>query len=116
MANTFITPDVVAPRALATLYNTIVLAGLVYRDYDPVFDGHVGDTITIRTPATFTAQEFTSTISVQNATEGSQTLVLDKHIDVSFAVTSKDMALELSNFDEQLLKPAMEAIAQDIDG
>lgn len=116
MSNTFITPTVIAPRALAHLYNTIVLAGLVYRDYDPVFNGAVGDSITIRTPATFTAQTFTSSITVQDATEGSQTVELDTHVDVSFAVTSQDLTLEISSFEEQLLSPAMEAIAQDIDG
>lgn len=116
MSNTFITPSVIAPRALATLYNNLVLAGLVYRDYDPVFDGHVGDSITIRTPATFSVNTFTSSITVQDATEGSQTVELDTHLDVSFAVTSKDATLELASFDEQLLAPAMEAIAQDIDG
>lgn len=116
MANTFITPTVIAPRALATLYNQLTLAALVYREYDEAFDGKVGDTITIKTPATFTAQEFTSSITVQNATEGSLTLTLDKHIDVSFGVTAKDLTLELLDFDEQLLKPAMEAVAQDVDG
>lgn len=116
MSNTFITPSVIASRSLATLYNTIVLAGLVYRDFDGDFNGAVGDSVTVRTPATFTAQTFTSSITVQDATEGSQTVELDTLVDVSFAVTAKDLTLELASFDEQLLAPAMEAIAQDIDG
>lgn len=116
MANTFITPSVIAPRALATLYNNLTLAALVYRDYDEAFDGKVGDVVAVKIPATFTAQEFTSAITVQNATETSLNITLDTHLDVSFAVTAKDLTLELADFDEQLLMPAMEAIAQDIDG
>lgn len=118
MANTFITPSVIASRALATLYNTIVLAGLVHRDYDADFNGKVGDTVTIRKPATFTVDEYSrgSGLDIQNATETSTTVVLDKLLDVSVAVTSEDLTLELNSFDEQILSPAMEAIAQDVDG
>ncbi len=39
MANRFITTHVIAARGLATLYNTIVLAGLVWRDFDADFRG-----------------------------------------------------------------------------
>ena len=118
MANTFITPDVIASRALAVLYNTMVLAGLVYRDYDAEFNGQVGDTISVRTPTTFTVDEYDRNdgITVQNATETSLSVTLDKLLDVSFAVTAEELSLELVSFDEQLLAPAMEAIAQDIDG
>lgn len=117
MSNTFITPDVIAASALATLYNTIVLAGLVFRDYDADFNGHVGDTITVRVPTTFTANEYARNVGivVQNATESGIPVTLDTILDVSFAVTSEDMALEVSDFETQLVRPAMEAIAQDVD-
>jgi len=116
MANTLITPSVLSARALATLYNTIVLAGLVHRDYESDFGGKQGDTITIRKPATFTVNEFTSSISVQNITEDSTTLQLDKHLDVSVGVTAKQLTLSLEDFDEQVLTPIVNAFAQDIDG
>jgi hypothetical protein len=118
MANTFITPTVVARTALATLYNTIVVTQLVWRDFDPDFTGKQGDTITVRKPATFTAEEFVraSGITIQEATESSDTIVLDKIADVSFAVTSEDLTLEIQDFESQLLVPASEAIAQKIDG
>lgn len=116
MSNTLITPSVLSARALATLYNTIVLAGLVHRDYAADFTGKQGDTITIRKPATFTVNEFTSSISVQNITEDSTTLQLDKHLDVSVGVTAKQLTLSLEDFDEQVLTPIVNAFAQDIDG
>jgi hypothetical protein len=118
MPNTFITPTMIARSALATLYNTIVLAGLVHRDYDADFSGKVGDTITVRVPAVFTAQEFdrTAGIDIQNATETDFDVELDTLLDVSFAVTAEDLTLELDDFETRLLTPAMEAHAQDIDG
>lgn len=118
MANDFITPSLVAKTTLATLYNTIVLAGLVWRDFDADFTGKQGDTVTVRKPATFTAEEFNRTngITIQNADEDSTTVVLDKIADVSFAVTSEELTLEIDDFDGRLLVPAAEAIAQKVDG
>lgn len=117
MANTFLTPDVIARRALANLYETTVMAPLVHRDYDTEFLSRVGDTITVRKPAVFAAEEFdpVAGINIQDAEEDGVPVTLNHFADVSFAVTSKQMALEIDNFDEQLLTPAMEAISQKID-
>lgn len=117
MANTFIHPTVIAQRALATLYNNAVLANLVFRDYDGDFTGKIGDTVMVRVPVVFTANQFdrSSGITVQNATEDSFPVVLDKIVDVSFSVTSEEMALLIDDFDPRLIQPAMEAIAQGVD-
>jgi hypothetical protein len=117
MPNTFITPTVIARTALATLYNSLVLGSLVYRDYDAAFNGAVGDTITVKTPPIFEAKEFVRAagIEIQDATEGSFPVTLDTLLDVSFAVTSEDLTLEIEDFSMQLLDPAMEAIAQGIE-
>ena len=66
-------------------------------------------------PATFTAQEFTSSITVQDASESSVALTLEKHFDVSFAVTAKEWTLSVEEFARQLLKPAVVAIGQGLD-
>lgn len=113
---TYITPSVIASSALATLYNTTVLLPLVNRDYQGDFQGRQGDTITVRTPATFVAKEFSTEIELQTPEEGSFTVKLDKLLDVSFPVTSKEFTLELDRFEERLLNPAMEAISQSVDG
>lgn len=117
MANTFLTPDIIADAAIATLYENAVMAGLVNRDYDGEFAQNVGDTITIRKPATFAANDFVRAtgITIQDATEQSTTLTLDKFKDVSIAVTAEQLSLELDDFAERLLNPAMEAIWQQID-
>lgn len=119
MANTLLTPSVIAKKALANLYENLVMVPLVYTDVSSEWGGQkIGSTVTIRKPATFTAQTFnpaSPSITIQNATETSVAVVLDKHRDVSFAITAQDLTLRLEDFDEQLLAPACEALAQEVD-
>jgi P22 coat protein - gene protein 5 len=118
MPNTFITPSVIAQRALATLYNDALLAALVYRDYDSDFTGKQGDTVNVRVPVVFQADDYDRTVGIviQNATEDRFPIVLDKLADVSFSVTSEEMLLDIDDFAGRLLTPAMEAINQKVDG
>mgnify|MGYP003291176171 CR=1 FL=1 len=115
MANTILTPDIIAREALMVLRNNAVMANLVYRDYSADFVGAVGDTITVRKPATFVANEYNGSISVQDATESGVAVKMDKHLDVSFAVTSKQMTMDIADFSKQLLVPAMQAFADKVD-
>jgi hypothetical protein len=116
MSNVLLTPSVIAREALMILQNNIVASDLVYRDVASEFTGaKVGDTITVRRPASFTANEFTSSVSVQNISEGNTTLQLEKHFDVSFEVTSKELSLSLEDFSTQILQPAVIAMAQGVD-
>lgn len=117
MANTFLTIDMIAKEALMILRKNAVMAGLVHRDYSKEFVAGVGDTITIRKPATFVVKDFVEStgITVQDATEDKQTVKMDKFYDVSFAVTSKDLTMSISDFSAQLLVPAMMAFRDKID-
>lgn len=117
MANTFLTIDMIAKEALMILRKNAVMAGLVHRDYSKEYVAGVGDTITIRKPATFTVKDFVEStgITVQDATEEKQTVKMDKFYDVSFAVTSKDLTMNISDFSAQLLVPAMMAFRDKID-
>jgi hypothetical protein len=91
------------------------MANLVHRDYSNEFAGKVGDTITVRKPATFQAKEFDGEITVQDATEDGVAVKMDKHLDVSFSVTSAQMAMDINDFSAQLLVPAMQAFADKVD-
>ena len=92
------------------------MANLVHRDFSDEFVPGVGDKISIRKPAQFEAREFNGTsIDVQDATENSVTVTMDKHLDVSFAVTSKQMAMDIADFSTQFLVPAMQAFSDKID-
>lgn len=116
MPNTILTPDIIAREALMVLRNNAVMANLVHRDYSGDFVGAVGDTITVRKPATFVANEYDgSKITVQDATETGVEVKMDKHLDVSFAVTAKQMTMDIADFSKQLLVPAMQAFADKVD-
>ena len=114
MPNVFLTPDIIAREALMVLRNNAVMANLVHRDYSDEFVAGVGDTITIRKPATFEAKEFGGNIEVQDANETGVPVKMDKHLDVSFAVTSKQLTMDIEDFSQQLLLPAMRAFADKV--
>lgn len=115
MANTILTPEIIAREALMVLRNNAVMANLVHRDYSSEFVAGKGDTISIRKPATFVANEFSGNIATQTVNETSVPVVMDKHLDVSFAVTSKELSLSIEDFSKQLLVPAMQAFADKVD-
>jgi len=114
MNNTFLTPEVVAKEALMVLTGNLVMADLVHRDYSEEFVS-VGDTVSIRKPAKFVAKNFTGTAEAQDITEGSVSVKLDRFRDVTVAVSSKQMSLDIADFSAQVVEPAMQAIAQAID-
>jgi hypothetical protein len=116
MANTLITPAAVARMALDTLYERTIAAQLVYRDYEPDFAQGVGDTVTVRKPAVFTANEFNGTaIVTQDIVESSVPVTLDSFFDVSVSVGARELTLSLDEFDRRVVRPAMAAIAQGVD-
>lgn len=113
MANTFLTCQEIARAALPLLHDNLVFPALTYKDYSNEFQAK-GDTIQVRKPAKFTANEFTDTITTQDTTEGSVLVKLDKIADVSTVLTAKEMALNIEDFTAQILQPAMMAIAEKI--
>ena len=114
MNNTFLTPEVVAKEALMVLTSNLVMADLVHRDYSDELVS-VGDTVSIRKPAKFVAKNFLGNTEAQDITEGSVSVKLDRFRDVTVAVTSKQMSLDIADFSAQVVEPAMQAIAQAID-
>lgn len=119
MANTLLTPDMIAKSALANLHENLVARPLVYSDYSKEFTGpvKVGDTVNIRKPAAFVAHEFNRPdgITIQDANEESIPVSIDKIADVSFAITDEDRTLHIQDFQRQFLDAAMRAIAVKVD-
>lgn len=113
MANTFLTVQEIARAALPLLHDNLVFPALTYKDYSGEFQAK-GDTIQVRKPAKFVANEFTDTITTQDTTEGNVLVKLDKIADVSTVLTAKEMALNIEDFTAQILQPAMMAIAEKI--
>lgn len=114
MSQVLLTPQIIANEALLVLTNNLVYAGLVHKDYSKEFV-KVGDTITVRKPATLVAKDFVTEISEQEIEEIPITVKMDRHKDVSVQISSKEATLDLKDFSEQVVKPAMLALAQKVD-
>lgn len=117
MANTLVTIDHIANRAMANLYSRMVMSGLVHRDYSAEFVPGRGRKISVRRPTVFASNLFDRGVGVitQNAEEDTFDVTLDKLRDVTFAVTSEEWTMDVDDFDARFIDPACEAIAQDID-
>jgi hypothetical protein len=119
VANSTLTASIVASEAIKVLENNLVMAGLVYRDYEAEYQKNVngykvGDTITIRRPTDFTVRDG-PVADIQDVVEGSIPLVIDKMKGIDFKFTSADLALEISDFSERIIKPAMIQLANQVD-
>jgi hypothetical protein len=117
MVNTFLTPQTIAERSLATLYENLVMLPLVYTDWANFGTQAKGNTVNVRKPATFEALDFDRAVGIQpqDITEGQIPIVLNRIKDVSVVVTSEQQTLSIEDFGIQVLDPMMEAIAQSID-
>jgi len=114
MSNTLLTPSIIAKEALLVLENNLVMANLVHTAYSNEY-AKFGATVTIRKPATFAATAFSTTVAAQDVAEASVQVVLDKFYDVSAAITSQELSLNIADFSEQILTPIMRAHAQNVD-
>ena len=114
--STYVTPTIVAKEALLVLENTLVMAGLVHRDFSKEYQ-KIGSTVVIRKPTSFTASAVSGGTArhMNTITESSVVVVLDTHLDVSFEVSSQELALQVKDFSEQFIMPAMIAMADTVD-
>lgn len=118
MANTVLTPDIIAKEAVTILENNCVFGRNFYRGYEEEFDSvngyKVGDTVRIRRPTDFTVRDG-ATASVQDVVEGNTTIVVDKQKGVDFQFTSSDLTLKIGDLSERVIRPAMVQLGNQID-
>jgi hypothetical protein len=119
MANTILTPSVIAKEALMLLDNNLVLGKLVNRAYEeeiarPVNGYKKGGSVQIRKPAKYTFR-YGTTAQPQDSTEKSLTLTVGTQGGVDLQFSSADMTLKISEFSERFLKSAMVTIANQVD-
>lgn len=117
MANTNLTIDQITREGLRILVNNLGFARNTNKEYDSSFanDGaKIGDTLRIRKPARYTIRTG-ATLDVQDHTETKVDLQLDNQVGVDVNFTSKELTLDISDFSDRVLKPAMATIANKID-
>lgn len=117
MANTLLTIDMITKESLRVLKNELTFTKGVNRQYDDSFGvegAKIGSTMRIRKPPKFTVTDG-ATLSIQDATESSVTLSLDKQKHVGMAFSSKDLALSIDEFSKRFIVPAVAPLANQID-
>jgi len=121
MANAFVNPSMVAAEALRHLENSCVMGKLVYRGYEDEWKKrpngwNVGSTVTVKAPAYFRVTSGRDiTAHLVELKEQSTTFVVNQWKNVGWTLTAEEMTLDLDKWSERFLKPAMQALANDID-
>lgn len=101
------------------LENNLVMANLVHRAYEDEFTSlsngnKVGSTITIRKPNKYTFRSGQTAVA-QDTTEGFTSIVIDQSGGVDLQFTQTQLTLDIADFGDRYLKPAMVTIANQID-
>ncbi len=117
MANTLLTPTMITREALRILHQKLNFIGNINRQYDDRFaqsGAKIGDTLQIRLPNQYTVRNG-RTIDVQDTTESKVDLVVSTQKGVDMDFTSVNLTMELDNFAERFLEPAMAVLAANIE-
>lgn len=117
MPNTVLTADMITREALRILHQQCNFIGNINRQYDDSFaqsGAKIGDSLRIRKPAQYTVRSGW-TRSAQDHVEESVTLQVNnvRGVDVDF--TSDELTLDLDDFADRHLKPAMSVLAANVE-
>ncbi|MFB7643881.1 P22 phage major capsid protein family protein [Streptomyces sp. NPDC056084] len=121
MANAFLKAETIAATSLGLLDRELVLGNLVWSNAGFDFTGAKADTVTVRIPSQLNAREYdwrndrTTDIVLDELTEDSITVQLNKDIYSAVAVTDEELTLDVKDFGSQVLEPQVKAVAKAID-
>jgi len=114
MANTLITPSLIAKEALMQLENNLVMANNVHREYKKEFTGGQGSTVSIRKPVKFVTTDG-ATRSNQDVEEKTTSITIDQRKHVSWKFSTQDLTLSVEEYSERYIKPAAITLANTVD-
>lgn len=117
MANRLLTPSVIAKESLRLLVNSLQFTKRMNKEYSKNFnnkDMKIGDTVNIRKPPRYVVRKG-RVMQVQDHVETTVPLTLTDQAGVDLSFTSADRALRIGDFSDRILKPAIAAIASQID-
>lgn len=112
--NTLLTNNVIAKMMLMEFKNNLVIAKTARRQYEPVFDNTTGRTIRIRKPTRYLSADGAALVT-QAIEQRTTDLVIDQRKHVGVALTTEQLTLELDDFQAQVVRPAMQRLANDVD-
>ena len=114
MANSLVTPSMIAKEALMQLENNLVAANCVHREYKKEFSGGQGSTVSIRKPVKFYTADGASRVN-QDVEEKTTNIVVDQRKHVSWKFSTQDLTLSIEEYSERYIKPAMITLANTVD-
>jgi hypothetical protein len=117
MANNLLTISLITNEALRVLTNQLVFTRAVSRQYDDKFANEgakIGTTINIRKPPRYIGRTGPA-LQIESAVETYVPLTLGTQFGVDMAFTTQDLTMNISDFSERFIKPAVAAVANKID-
>jgi len=117
MANNNLNSNVITLEAARILENNLVFNKQINREYSDQFaiaGAKIGTTVNVRMPARYTSTTGAS-LSTQDFVETYTPLTLGTQRQVSVSFTSQELTLNIDEFGDRVLKPAMSQMANDID-
>jgi len=117
MANSLLTPSIIAAEALRMFENNLKFTKKIDKQYSKEFaktGAKIGNTVTIRKPWRPTTRSGPA-IQIQNVNEEMVPLVLSNQTGCDFTFTSQDLTLTIDKFAERYIKPAVVAVANQVD-
>lgn len=111
--NKLLTDSVIAKEALRLLKNNLVMAKLVYRNYEKTF-GKVGDSINLKLPFRIKSNSGRRLVK-SGMTDKTIPFAIDRQEHIGLEYTMKDTTLSIQDFSERYLKSGMVQIANAID-
>jgi hypothetical protein len=121
MANTILTTDKILKEALSVLHQKLNLITNLDLQYDSSFKdggdaGKPGTTLRVRKPPKYTVRTNSPTFSAVDHTETKVDLTLATQSGVDVEFTTKELTMDLNEFSDQFLEPAMSVLGSYIEG
>jgi hypothetical protein len=109
-------PEWWANETLAVLYEELVAANLVYREFENELSKY-GDVVNTRRPNKFVAYTKTDLddVTLQDATATNVRVPLDQHIHTSFMIRDEELSKSFKDLINEFVRPAAQSLAQSID-
>ena len=116
MSNALLNTSLVLNEGIAILENEMVAGAMVNADYSDAFE-NVGATVNIRRPAQYTVQKdnLDITSGIQDIEQATIPVTLDKTATIAIKLTAKERTLSFDRFSEDILKPAMVQLKDEIE-
>lgn len=111
--NSILTPDEITREALRILHQKLFFLKNIYHHYDDSFansGAKIGDQIRIRLPNQYTVREGRA-LQVQGTTEQSVILTVARQRGVDLEFSSAELALDIDDFSQRFIEPAMSKLA-----